>query len=124
MTTLKSNFQSVTTSWVPTSQGQKVLGDEEFEDEELTALGSCVDRALSGVSVGGLVAPLAVRMDSHWFLSMRPPLQQPVCQIQVAQRGSDVECYLQLKPGKAGQERFTSVCKISLWIILHKNSHS
>lgn len=101
---LNSNFQRIPTSRVPTSQAQKVLGDEEFEDEEVVALYSYVDGTLSGVSMGGLLAPLAVRMDPDWFVSMHPSLQQPACQIQVTRRGSDVQCHLQLKPGEAGQK--------------------
>lgn len=99
VTVLNSNFQRVPTSGVPTSQGQKVFADEELENEKLAFLCSCVYGTLSGVSMGGLVAPLAVRMNPHWFLSTHPSLQQPTGQVQVAQSGSNVEGYLQLKSG-------------------------
>lgn len=96
---LEGDPQGVTTLGIPTGKGQNAAGDKEFEDGELAALDGGDGGTLGGVGVGHLVAPLTVRVDPHRLNGTYPPLQQPVGQVQVAQRSSDVECHPELEPG-------------------------
>ena len=79
MAVLDGDLQGAAATAVSAGQGHGVAADEEFEDEEPTALWRYVDGALGAVWVGSLVAPQTIRMDPHRLLWARPPLQKPVC---------------------------------------------
>ena len=72
------DLHGVLTLRIPARQGQNAAADEELEDEELAPLARDVHGAFGGVRMGGLVAPLAVRVDPHWLLSTHSSLQHPV----------------------------------------------